>query len=157
MSCRYEVARNETRATPHSHASAIRHNVTVWYCALTRSRLEANLHAHTRTRTRTHTHARARTRTHTHAHAHTHTHTHPFNGPLSRTTRMSWYQKVNPIWILLKHHLIECNCQNVFAALVSNTQCATRTTLLTLVTAAAVCDGTGYQSALRRRLGARSI
>ena len=22
-----------------------------------------------------------------------HTHTHPFNGPLSRTTRMSWYQK----------------------------------------------------------------
>ena len=24
---------------------------------------------------------------------HTHTHTHPFNGPLSRTTRVSWYQK----------------------------------------------------------------
>jgi len=22
-----------------------------------------------------------------------HTHTHPFNGPLSRTTRVSWYQK----------------------------------------------------------------
>jgi len=24
---------------------------------------------------------------------HTHMHTHPFNGPLSRTTRVSWYQK----------------------------------------------------------------
>jgi len=24
---------------------------------------------------------------------HTHTHTHPFNGPLSGTTRVSWYQK----------------------------------------------------------------
>ena len=26
-------------------------------------------------------------------HTHTHTHTHPFNGPLSRTTRVSRYQK----------------------------------------------------------------
>jgi len=26
-------------------------------------------------------------------HTHTHTHTHPFNGPLSGTTRVSWYQK----------------------------------------------------------------
>ena len=26
-------------------------------------------------------------------HTHTHTHTHPFNGSLSRTTRVSWYQK----------------------------------------------------------------
>ena len=34
-----------------------------------------------------HTHAR------THAHTHTHTHTHPFNGPLSRTTQASRYQK----------------------------------------------------------------
>jgi len=34
-------------------------------------------HAHTRTRTRTHTH----------------THTHLFNGTLSGTTRVSWYQK----------------------------------------------------------------
>ena len=25
--------------------------------------------------------------------AHTHTHTHTFNGPLSGTTRVSWYQK----------------------------------------------------------------
>jgi len=24
---------------------------------------------------------------------HTHTHTHPFNGPLSGTTQVSWYQK----------------------------------------------------------------
>jgi len=33
--------------------------------------------------------------THMHAHTHTHTHTHtpPFNGPLSRTTRVSQYQK----------------------------------------------------------------
>ena len=31
-----------------------------------------------------------------------HTHTHPFNGPLSGTTRVSWYQKGKPIWILLK-------------------------------------------------------
>jgi len=31
----------------------------------------------------------ARARTHTH----THTHTHPFNGPLSGTTQVSWYQK----------------------------------------------------------------
>ena len=29
---------------------------------------------------------------HTHTHARTHTHT-PFNGPLSRTTWVSWYQK----------------------------------------------------------------
>ena len=27
------------------------------------------------------------------SHTHTHTHTHPFNGPLSRTTRVSQYQK----------------------------------------------------------------
>ena len=31
--------------------------------------------------------------------AHTLTHTHIFNGPLSRTARVSWYQKVKPIWI----------------------------------------------------------
>ena len=30
---------------------------------------------------------------HTHARTHTHTHTHPFNGPLSRTTRVTRYQK----------------------------------------------------------------
>jgi len=29
----------------------------------------------------------------THTHTHTHTRTHPFNGPLSRTTRVSRYQK----------------------------------------------------------------
>ena len=34
----------------------------------------------------------------------THTHTHPFNGPLSGTTQVRWYQsrKVKPVWILLK-------------------------------------------------------
>ena len=36
----------------------------------------------------------------------THTHTHPFNGPLSGTTRVSWYQKVKPIWILLKEERV---------------------------------------------------
>ena len=33
---------------------------------------------------------------------HTHTHTHTFNGPFSRTTRVSRYQKGKPVWILLK-------------------------------------------------------
>ena len=37
-----------------------------------------------------------------HSHTHTHTHTHLFNGPLSRTTRVSRYQKGKPIWISLK-------------------------------------------------------
>ena len=37
---------------------------------------------------------------------HTHTHTHPFNGPLSRTTRASRYQKGEPIWILLKQETV---------------------------------------------------
>jgi len=33
-------------------------------------------------------------------------HTHPFNGPLSRTTWVSWYQKGKPIWILLKQETV---------------------------------------------------
>ena len=37
---------------------------------------------------------------------HTHTHTHPFNSPLSRTTRVSRYQKGKPIWILLKQETV---------------------------------------------------
>jgi len=37
---------------------------------------------------------------------HTHTHTHPFNGPLSRTIRVSRYQKGKPIWILLKQETV---------------------------------------------------
>jgi len=36
----------------------------------------------------------------------THTHTHPFNGPLSRNTRVSRYQKGKPIWILLKQETV---------------------------------------------------
>ena len=36
----------------------------------------------------------------------THTHTHPFNGPFSGTTRVSRYQKVKPIWILLKQETV---------------------------------------------------
>ena len=35
-----------------------------------------------------------------------HTHTHPFNGPLSGTTQVSWYQKEKPIWILLKQETV---------------------------------------------------
>ena len=34
------------------------------------------------------------------------THTHPFNGPFSGTTRVSRYQKVKPIWILLKQETV---------------------------------------------------
>jgi len=39
-------------------------------------------------------------------HTHTHTHTHTFNGPFSRTTRVSRYQKVKPIWILQKQETV---------------------------------------------------
>ena len=35
-----------------------------------------------------------------------HTHTHPFNGPLSGITQVSWYQKVKPIWNLLKQETV---------------------------------------------------
>ena len=35
-----------------------------------------------------------------------HKHTHTFNGPLSGTTHMSWYQKVKPIWILLEQETV---------------------------------------------------
>ena len=35
-----------------------------------------------------------------------HTPTHPFNGPFSGTTQVSWYQKVKPIWILLKQEKV---------------------------------------------------
>ena len=38
-------------------------------------------------------------------HKHIHTHT-PFNGPFSRTTRVSPYQKGKPIWILLKQETV---------------------------------------------------
>ena len=34
------------------------------------------------------------------------THAHPFNGPFSGTTRVSRYQKVKPIWILLKQETV---------------------------------------------------
>jgi len=44
--------------------------------------------------TRTHARTHAHTHTHTRSHCiHTHTHTHQFNGPLSGTTQVSWYQK----------------------------------------------------------------
>jgi len=45
-------------------------------------------------------------RTHARTHAHTHTHTHTFNGPFSGNTRVSWYQKGKPIWILLKQETV---------------------------------------------------
>ena len=35
-----------------------------------------------------------------------HTYLHPFNGPFSGTTRVSRYQKVKPIWILLKQETV---------------------------------------------------
>jgi len=41
-----------------------------------------------------------------HANNVTNRHTHPFNGPLSGTTRVSRYQKVKPIWILLKQETV---------------------------------------------------
>ena len=34
------------------------------------------------------------------------THTHTFNGPLSRTTRVSRYKKGKPMWILLKQETV---------------------------------------------------
>ena len=37
---------------------------------------------------------------------HTHTHTHLFNGPLFGTTQVNRYQKVKPIWILLKQETV---------------------------------------------------
>ena len=40
---------------------------------------------------------------------HTHTHTHTFNGPFSRTTQVSRYQKGKPIWILLKQETVSGN------------------------------------------------
>jgi len=30
----------------------------------------------------------------------------PFNGPFSGTTQVSWYQKVKPMWILLKQETV---------------------------------------------------
>ena len=36
----------------------------------------------------------------------THTYTHPFNGSLSRTTQVNQYQKVKPVWILLKQETV---------------------------------------------------
>ena len=44
--------------------------------------------------------------THTHAHARTHTHTHSFNGPLSRTTQVSRYQKGKTNLDLLKQETV---------------------------------------------------
>ena len=37
---------------------------------------------------------------------HWRTHTRPLNGPLSRTTRVSRYQKGKPIWIILKQETV---------------------------------------------------
>ena len=33
-------------------------------------------------------------------------HTHSFNGPLSGTTRVSWYQNGKPVWILMKQETV---------------------------------------------------
>ena len=39
----------------------------------------------------------------------TNAHTHPFNGPLSRTTQVGRYQRVKPIWLLLKQETVSGN------------------------------------------------
>jgi len=60
-------------------------------------------------RPKTHTHPSSsitHTHAHTHMHKHKHTHTPPFNGPLSRTTRVSRCQNGKPIWILLKQETV---------------------------------------------------
>ena len=52
------------------------------------------------------THAHTHARTHARTHTHTRTHKHPFNGPLSRTTRVSYTRKIKPIWILLEKETV---------------------------------------------------
>ena len=44
--------------------------------------------------------------THLTACTHTHARAHTFNGPLSGTTQVSWYQKGKTIWILLKQETV---------------------------------------------------
>ena len=66
--------------------------------------------------------------TQTHARTHTHTHTHPFNnnGPFSRTTRMSRYQKGKPIWILLKQQTVSGS--GISWAICKSAPCSNQTT-----------------------------
>ena len=66
----------------------------------------------------------------------THIHTHPFNGPLSRTTQVSLYQKVEPIWILLKQETVSGSgiswaiCKSALTGLSKATHTHTRLTAL---------------------------
>ena len=68
--------------------TAVKHKAWIWG---TGSRYVARWQWILIMRARAHTHTRACA--HTHTHTHIHTHTHPFNGPLSGTTRVGWYQK----------------------------------------------------------------
>jgi len=54
------------------------------------------------------------------------THTHTFNGPFSKTTQVSWYQKGKPIWILLKRETVSGS--GVSWAICKSAPCSRRTT-----------------------------
>ena len=54
------------------------------------------------------------------------THTHTFNGPFSRTTRVSWYQKGEPIWILLKQETVSGS--GISWAICKSAPCSRQTT-----------------------------
>ena len=45
------------------------------------------------------------------------THTHPFNSPLSKTTQVSRYRNVKPIWILLKQETVAVASAGPYASL----------------------------------------
>ena len=64
---------------------------------------------------------------HSGVHTHTHTHTHTFNGPFSKTTQVSWYQKGKPIWILLKRETVSGS--GVSLAICKSAPCSRRTTM----------------------------
>ena len=58
--------------------------------------------------------------------SHTHTHTRPFNGPFSGTTQVSRYQKVKPIWILLKQETVSGS--GISWAICKSASCSRQTT-----------------------------
>jgi len=86
----WRTTANVRPQTRHATPTPQPRHTTFWsivWCHREESSLAAASHTHTHART----HARMNARTH--ARTHTHTHTHPFNGPLSRTTWVSRYQK----------------------------------------------------------------
>ena len=58
--------------------------------------------------------------------SYTHTHTHQFNGPFSGTTPVSRYQKVKPIWILLKQETVSGS--GICWAICKSAPCSRQTT-----------------------------